>query len=256
MPRPVPEWFSLGEEANPQVMRRIADAVSSDGLPFHVQAAATMAHWFVLDSMLLANQANRDGMHANALALLRSGVEAISVIELTISKHPDAESVLAKWNEDRISAGKLRGWLQENVWPGYGTGLWDEPWSAFMREFAGAVQPYAHYGRSLAQWQFGETRFMETLEDPTAPITGLMEMRPRAYDPQKATRITLFNALLVYVLGRVWISAAGHDTPFAELMKHFGSALGKSRYLDGHQTDWSQQFWAMVWERGGNTILE
>lgn len=256
MPKPVPEWLSLGEDANPLVMRRIADAVSSDGLPFHVQTAATMAHWFILDTMLLANQANRDGMHANALALLRQGVEATSVIELTISQHPDAESVLAKWNDDKVSAGGLRAWLQENIWPRYGHGLWNEPWSTFMREFAGAVQPYAHYGRSLAQWQFGQMRFIETPEDPTAPITGLMEMRPRAYDPQKATRITLFNALLVYVLGRVWIATAKDDPQFTELINQFGLALGRSRYLDGHQTDWSQQFWAMVWERGGNTILE
>jgi hypothetical protein len=39
-------------------------------------------------------------------------------------------------------------------------------------------------------------------------------------------------------------------------MARLGAALGKSRYLDGHQTDWGQQFWAMVWERGGGTILE
>jgi len=43
---------------------------------------------------------------------------------------------------------------------------------------------------------------------------------------------------------------------FAEFMDCVGAGLGKSRYLDGHQTDWSQQFWAMVWERGSNTILE
>jgi hypothetical protein len=39
-------------------------------------------------------------------------------------------------------------------------------------------------------------------------------------------------------------------------MARLGSALGKSRHLDGHQTDWSRQFWAMVWERGDGTLLE
>ncbi len=39
-------------------------------------------------------------------------------------------------------------------------------------------------------------------------------------------------------------------------MARLGMALGKSRDLDGHQTDGSQQFWATVWERGGGTILE
>ena len=81
-------------------------------------------------------------------------------------------------------------------------------------------------------------------------------MRPRAYDAQKATRITLFHALLSYVLGRIWQTANPTDTEFAALMARLGMALGKSRYLDGHQTDWSRQFWAMVWERGGGTLLE
>ena len=33
-------------------------------------------------------------------------------------------------------------------------------------------------------------------------------------------------------------------------------ALAKSRYVDGHQTDWSQQFWAIMWERGRGMNLE
>lgn len=81
-------------------------------------------------------------------------------------------------------------------------------------------------------------------------------MRPRAYDAQKATRITLFHALLSYLLGRIWLAANPADTEFSAIIARLGAALGKSRYLDGHQTNWGQQFWAMVWERGGNTILE
>lgn len=256
MTRPMPEWLTLGEEANALTMRRIADAVSSRSLPFHVEVAAMMAHWFILDTMLLANQANRDGMHANALSLLRQCIEAISVLELTLSRHAETDAMLENWNADCVSAGKLRAWLQDNVWPRYGRGLWTEPWSTFMREFAGAVQPYAHYGRSLAQWQLGPARYIETPETPDIPITGIMQLRPRAYDPQKATRITLFNGLLTYVLGRIWLGNVGDDVEFADFIERFGDALGRSRYLDGHQTNWSQQFWAMVWERGGNTILE
>lgn len=81
-------------------------------------------------------------------------------------------------------------------------------------------------------------------------------MKPRAYDAQKATRITLFHALLTYALGGIWMTAHRDDVEFAALITRMGVALGKSRYLDGQQTDWSQQFWAMVWERGGGTLLE
>lgn len=255
MTRSTPEWFKLCDEATSQMMRRIADAVSANEMTLQVKSAPLLAHWFILDTLLLANQANRDGMHANALALTRQCVEAIGVIELGICGHSDAEAMLLKWEADELTAGKLRAWLQAHVWPNYWTGLWSEPWSTFMREFAGAIQPYAHYGRSLAQWQLRLHRF-HGADEMDADSHAIIEMRPRAYDAQKATRITLFHALLSYVLGRIWQAGNPSDEEFADLITRFGMALGKSRYLDGHQTNWSQQFWAMVWERGGGTILE
>lgn len=255
MTRSLPEWATLGEGATSQIMRRIAATVSAIEMVPQVKSTPMLAHWFVLDTLLLANRANRDGMHANALALTRQCVEAIGVIELGVCGHPQAEETLLKWDSDRLSPGNLRAWLQTNVWSGYGSGLWNEPWSTFMREFAGAVQPYAHYSRGLAQWQLRIHRFLDA-EDASADSHAIVEMAPRAYDAQKATRITLFHALLSYVLGRIWMAANPADAEFSALMARLGAALGKSRYLDGHQTNWSQQFWAMVWERGGGTILE
>lgn len=126
----------------------------------------------------------------------------------------------------------------------------------FMRQFAAALQPYAHYGCSLAQWQLRLHGFTETPNDPEHPWQALIEMKPRAYDPQKATRITLFHAILTFTLGRIWMAANSDGRDFAALINRLRVALGKSRYLDGHQTDWSQQFWAMVWERSCCTILE
>src|SRR3546814_4403302 len=135
-------------------MKRIAASVASNDMSWQVRSAGMLAQWFVMDSLLLANQANRDGMHANALSLTRQCIEAIGIIELTICGHPDAEAILLKWEADDLTPGKLRAWLQDNVWQQYGSGLWTEPWSTFMREFVAAIQPYAHYGRSLAQWQY------------------------------------------------------------------------------------------------------
>ncbi|MDP4006821.1 hypothetical protein [Methylobacterium sp. NEAU K] len=255
MTRQTPEWFTLTEEAAPQITERIAAAMAAIHMVPQVKSAPMLAHWFILDTLLLANQANRDGMHANALALTRQCIEAISIIELGLCGHPDAEAILLRWDADELTAGKLRAWLQANVWPSYGSGLWSEPWYTFMREFAGAVQPYAHYGRGLAQWQLRLHRFYGA-NTPDAASHAIIEMRPRAYDAQKATRITLFHALLSYVLGRIWLAANPTDAGLAALITQLGAALGKSRYLDGHQTDWGQQFWAMVWERSGETILE
>ncbi len=250
-----PDWFPLSEQATPIISARIARAVSALRMAPQVRSAPMLAHWFILDTLLLANRANREGMHANALSLTRQCVEAIGVLELGICGHPEAETILHKWDADALTPGKLRAWLQEEVWPGYGPGLWSEPWSAFMREFAGAVQPYAHYGSKLAQWQHRLHAFPDASE-PASGASVIIETPPRAYDAQKATRITLFHALLHYVLGRIWLAANPTDPEFATLMARLGGALGKSRYLDGHATDWSRQFWAMVWQRGGGTIFE
>jgi hypothetical protein len=255
MTRPTPEWFKISEEARPQIMGRVATAGSANEMSLQVKSAPMLAHWFVLDTVLLANRANRGGMHANALALTRQCMEAISIIELGICGHPNAEATLLKWEADDLAPGKLRAWLQANVWLEYGSGLWTEPWSTFMREFVGAIQPYAHYSRGLAQWQLRLLRFDDPIE-PSKNSTALVEIRPRAYDAQKATRITLFHALLYYSLGRIWLAANPGDGEFAELVVQMGASLGKSRYLDGHQTDWGQQFWAMLWDPDGGTILE
>ena len=239
MTRRTPEWFVIGEKANSQVMRRIAASVSDLPMTPQVRSAPMLAHWFLLDTLLLANHANREGMHANALALMRQCVEAISLVELGVCGHPEAEATLVRWEEDKLNPGKLRAWLEIHAWPRYGAGLWSEPWLSFMREFAGAVQPYAHYGRSLAQFQFRFHGFRETSDDPEQAGHGFIEMRPRAYDPQKATRITLFHAILTFTLGRIWAAANPDDEKFAALIDRLRISLGKSRYLDGHQTDWS-----------------
>ena len=63
-------------------MRRMADAVKTGAISLQMRASPLLAHWFLLDSMRIANRANREGMRANVLALTRRCVEAISVIEL------------------------------------------------------------------------------------------------------------------------------------------------------------------------------
>lgn len=158
----IPDWFKLTEIATAETMQRISKAVVSNNMNLQIRNSPMLAHWFMLDSLLLANRANKDGMHANALALTRQCVEAISIIELGVCRHPEAATVLLKWERDQMTPGKLRKWLEDNVWDKYGSGLWCESWSIFMREFAKAIQPYAHYGRDLAQWQVSSVMWMAT----------------------------------------------------------------------------------------------
>jgi len=253
--RSPPEWFVLGEEATPQVMACVANLVAANNLTLQVRTAPMLAHWFLLDSLLLANRANRDGMHANALSITRQCLEAMTVVELGVCGHTESEAMLLSWERDELTAGKLRAWLEHHVWPQYGSGLWAEPWATFMREFARALQPYAHYGPQLSQWQ---VRLVPGTcgTESTGPATAVIEVRPRAYDAQKGTRITLFHAVLTYALGRVCVARGSARDDLAALIARLGSALGKSRYLDGHETDWSRQLWAMLWSADGRTILE
>src|ERR1700730_13372085 len=188
--RTAPEWFSLSESATPETMRRIAISVQKPTtLSLQVKNLPMQAHWFVLDSLILANRANREGMHANALALTRQCIEAISVIEVGLCGHRDSESILLKWDDDRLTPGALRKWLNESVWSRYGCGIWSEPWADFMSKLAKAVQPYAHYSSQLAKWQL---RLHGPMEPGNVETSLLIEYSPRAYDAQKATRITLF----------------------------------------------------------------
>jgi hypothetical protein len=252
--RSVPEWFSLGEKATPETMKRIAASVEGLSLPLQVKHLPLQAHWFVLDSLLLANQANREGMHANALSLTRQCIEAISIIETGICGHPAAPSILMQWDEDSLTPGGMRKWLSENVWTGYGSGLWSEPWADFMGKLAKAIQPYAHYSSQLAKWQL-------RLHAPKSAADGeqtlLIEYAPRAYDAQKATRITLLHAILTFALARIWMAhTKAPDPEFSTLIDQLRVALGRSQYLDGHGTDWEQQFWATVWSKQGGTVLE
>lgn len=250
----VPNWFRLGERATSETMQRIAGSIQELPLPLQVKFLPIQAHWFIGNSLFLANRANRDGMHANALALTRQCLEAISIVELGLTSNSGAADVLLRWERDEMKPGALRAWLEANVWQGYGSGLWTEPWSDFMRQLAGAIQPYAHYTSRLQQWQ---AHFMGR-PDPAKPNVILMRIAPNAYDPQKATRITLYHAILTYALARIWIASHGQDdTEFAALINRLGRALGSSNYLDGHETNWEQQFWAMVWSmKSGSPILE
>jgi hypothetical protein len=252
---PPPDWFATAEDANPKILERIASATDELKLPIQIKFLPRQAFWFLANSMQLANRANREGMHANALSITRPCLEAISVIELGLAQSTDANRLLGRWEAEKTSAGELRRWLEDNVWAGYGTGLWSETWADFMGKLCKAIQPYAHYSPKLAQWQ---NRIVKVSgETQNGDTTLIVEYGARSYDPQKATRITLFHGLIYFALARIWI-AHRHtaDPEFESLIERLRIALGKSRYLDGDHTKWEEQFWAMLWFTDGNHCPE
>lgn len=255
-PRTPPDWFIAAEEANLEIFRRIASATGDVKLPVSVSLLPGQAFWFLANSMQLANRANRQGMHANALSITRQCLEAISIVELGLAKTAEASNLLERWHDDKINAGQLRKWLESHLWNAYGPGLWSESWADFMGKLCQAVQPYAHYSPKLSQWQ---SRLHEVRDKSheSGSITAIVECGPKTYDPQKATRITLFHALISFALARIWIANnRAADPAFETLIERLRVALGKSRYLDGDHTKWDEQFWAMLWFKDGNHCPE
>ena len=249
-----PEWFTTSEAANPMILQRMAFALEHLNLPVQVSSFPRQAFWFLVNTLRMANLANREGMHANALSITRQCLEAITVIEVGFHQSPDAIQLLERWNDEKVSAGEIRKWLEQNAWKSYGTGLWSEPWNEFMGKICKAIQPYAHYSPQLAQWQ---DRIHRAQQKADGSFTLLLEVGPKTYDPQKATRITLFHGLIAFVLARVWIANNHSVNPeFEDLIEQLRIALGKSRYLDGNQTKWEEQFWAMMWFTDGNHCPE
>lgn len=245
MERLTPLWFELSEKTTNLVMKKVAGALENPPFPLQVKMLPAQAHWFLLDSLLLANQANREGMHANALAITRQCIEAISVVELGLCGTPEAIKTLHRWEKDELTAGELRKWLESNLWAKHGRGLWSESWPVFMGNLARAIQPFAHYSSKLSQWQSHIIGQAERTEGDSRKL--IMRFAPRAYDPQKATRITLFHSLITFVLGRIYMTHAPNvDQSFNAAVTQLGSALGQSDYLDGNETDWFKQFWAIV----------
>ena len=106
-----------------------------------------------MHAMEIASEANKAGIHANALSQTRYCIEALAIIELGMCRVNGREKVLEDWLKGKVTPGKIRQWLAKEAWPSYGTGLWSESWEDFIAKLAGVVQPYAHYTSQLAQWQ-------------------------------------------------------------------------------------------------------
>lgn len=237
-----PDWFIVSESITPEIWKRVGAAVGDCGLPVQYNYLPLQAYWFFVSSLTIAHDANRGGLHANALANTRLCIECLSIIEIGLCRAEERTEQLSKWKKGDASPGYLRKWLSQNVWSSYGKGLWDETWSEFSEKLARAVQPYAHFTELLAQWQSKLHSF------DSATNTALMEIGPKLYDPQKASRITLYHSLLWHSLARAYLASSEKpDRDFASQVEHHRQALGASRYLDGHKTDWDQQFWAMLW---------
>lgn len=194
---------------------------------------ATCHHAGCLQASMFAND---NGKHSVAVALVRQSIESLSVVEIGLQDPDWAGPILEKWNTGRISQGELRQLLEKHVWPLCGNGLWNESWSEFRANMAKTIQPYAHYTTELQGWQYqvvehsGKGQFLAMI--------GL-----ETYDPVQATRVTLFHALLTWILGRILLHNGENPDAMANRPKidQLGQEIAQSNLLF-HGTEWWTQF--------------
>lgn len=247
---PKPNWLILSDQAFHPIYERMGRAVQENDLDPQLRPIPGEAFRFLIYLLGYSDDANRQGRHSVSIALLRQCVEAISIMELGIIRHADRSQQLVRWHERKATPGEIRKWLEKSVWTNYGSGLWNESWAQYMSQFARATQPYAHFSPDLMLWQ---ERFLG-FDD--GDIGWVMQGND-AYDPQKASRITLFHSILHFTLGKLLVENGERtDVQFCSLVTEFGDALAASRYLSGHQTDWEQVFIAMMWGKNGSTVLK
>jgi len=129
--------------------------------------------------------ANAQGYHSAAIGVLRHSVEALTLIDLGFQEPEYSSQLLEGWKAGNKSAGEIRKYLERDVWPRYGIGLWSESWADFFGNLARAVQPFAHYSRELMYWQlFVPSQPAPTLSEATHNI--LAALRCPTNDPVKA----------------------------------------------------------------------
>src|SRR5215471_19764373 len=104
-------WFALSDEVTPLTLERLAESLERQRLSLQVRTSPLQAFWFLGNSLYLASEANKQGMHANSLSITRQCIEAISVIELGPSRVPGAEQLLLRWEADKELPGSIRKWL-------------------------------------------------------------------------------------------------------------------------------------------------
>jgi len=149
-----PKWLHLGNKLSVPVFRAAeATLGSTPKSNLDTKMTPLLALYQINACLNTVVWANANGYHAVAMCLLRQCIEALTVFELGLQPAQYADAVLQQWRDGKITHGELRAKLEKDVWPKYGSGLWDEPWAEFFGNLARSVQPYAHYSPSLMEWQ-------------------------------------------------------------------------------------------------------
>jgi hypothetical protein len=229
-----PQWLTLAEDLFSPVLETGLRATRN--LRFDnpdVEPMAYMALCHFAGCLDTSTEVNKTGKHSVAICLARQCLEALSIVDLGLQRQGYAEPLLLDWVEGKRTTGDLRKRLQQDVWPEYGRGLWNETWAEFFANLAQAVHPYAHYSPELQGWQWATVVQRQT--------GAVMAIGMGTYDELKATRITLLHALLVWAAARLLLVQGGEPAlPYRDRVHELGGAIASCNLLV-KEGDWGLQ---------------
>lgn len=247
MNRDKPQWLKLTDEMMIRVFRACHDAIISNrSVNLDLSKIGDLALFHISGCLYTSAYSNERGLHSAAICLIRQCVEAMTIVDLALQNEVYREPLLEMWKSGKLSSGEIRKKLERDKWPLYVGGLWSEPWSEFFGNLARAVHPYAHYSPQLMGWQMAIE-----YGDDTGPK--YVRVGPAAYEPLKASRITLLHGIVVWTLARITIENC--DLPCAVELKSESEALrlsiNKSKLLVGKK-DWALELLPFMWFRPGH----
>lgn len=238
-----PEWFVTGDRLRGEVFPAALQVLRSLEVPdaLHESLVPEAALFHVSDSLATSMQANANGQHSVAISLLRGCLEGLTLVDLGLQPNEYRLPRLVSWNRKERTAGEIRRDLEQDVWPRYGHGLWDEAWSHFFANLARALHPYAHYSPELMGWQMSAVRM-------DSDGRGLIVLGPSAYDPLKATRVTLLHTLLLWAVGHLAVLNGRSlcSSSLAGALEELRHHIGKSGLLF-REGDWGVELMPHVW---------
>ena len=229
-----PRWLELGDQLLGPILAIARTSLDQPWSTSDYDASqiATLAVFHLAASLDSSLDANEKGRHAVAISLTRHCIEALTLIDIGLQDEAFAVPLLQRWRDGKKTSGELRQELDNRIWPRYGNGLWDEPWSEFFSNLSKAVQPYAHVSRELLEWQWAVVD--SDIRDHKFTVS------IGQYDALKASRITLLHILVGWTLGRLLLSNRSNPevSAISAKIRELGKELGTSVLLM-KKKDWA-----------------
>jgi hypothetical protein len=153
---------------------------------------------FMRKALFYINSANDNGDHAIALSLLRQCSDPLFIVECGITKSASGQAALEYWvNTPDVKIGNVRKQYAEKIWGQRRGEILGMSWNMFFSDFYSAIQDYAHYNPKMLQWTFTVDALLNDSDSNMLFQTSLWK-----YNPENATRITLYQSVIVYALAR------------------------------------------------------